>query len=259
MPCLVYCIFADPASPPPETPPGVGAGQVEVIARDGLGAAVSLVPRREASPETANLLAYGKVVEAFHRQRTVIPLRYGCLCQDRTQAAQLLAAGRGQLEPLLAELEGCVEMGIRALLPPGVEGAGPGSAHRPKTVPRAVGGPVPARGCPGPGAAYLEDRLQHHRMLPEPDKAGRVLRERCRAALAGLFVKSLSEGPNPLSGQGDQACRLLSFYFLVPRAKLEAFGQAFAILHRQESARLLLSGPWPPYNFAAPAPGLGRC
>ena len=117
MPFLLYCLFAGQAPPPPHTPPGVGGGEVEVIGLDGLGAAVSWMEEACAAPPLADLMAYSKVVEVFHGQRTIIPLRYGCLCRDRGQAVALLQAGRGRFKPLLAELEGCVEMGIRAILP----------------------------------------------------------------------------------------------------------------------------------------------
>jgi hypothetical protein len=35
----------------------------------------------------------------------------------------------------------------------------------------------------------------------------------------------------------------------VPRAAVEAFRRAARHLHPKESVKLLLSGPWPPYNF----------
>jgi hypothetical protein len=40
-------------------------------------------------------------------------------------------------------------------------------------------------------------------------------------------------------------------FFLVPRPAVDSFRLAFRQLTKSESARLLLSGPWPPYNFVA--------
>ena len=57
-----------------------------------------------------------------------------------------------------------------------------------------------------------------------------------------MCVKSKTEAPSP-------RLPLLSLYFLVDRAVVESFRQAFRRLSEAESARLLLSGPWPPYNF----------
>jgi hypothetical protein len=47
---------------------------------------------------------------------------------------------------------------------------------------------------------------------------------------------------------------LLSLYFLVPGSAVESFRQAFRHLSATEPARLLLSGPWPPYNFVTNNP-----
>jgi hypothetical protein len=42
---------------------------------------------------------------------------------------------------------------------------------------------------------------------------------------------------------------LLSFYFLVPRDAVKHFRQVFLNISQDSAAKLLLSGPWPPYNL----------
>ena len=86
--------------------------------------------------------------------------------------------------------------------------------------------------------------------MPSQDrwtKEYRQAAERCRAQFAGLFVKCTTEAPSP-------RLPLLSLYFLVPRPAVTSFRQAFRQLTETESARLLLSGPWPPYNFVTSGP-----
>ena len=73
---------------------------------------------------------------------------------------------------------------------------------------------------------------------------GRVV-ERCREAFAGLFVKCRAECPSSRTPD-------VALYFLVKRGAVEPVRLAFRRLERGEPARLLLSGPWPPYNFVAP-------
>jgi hypothetical protein len=43
-----------------------------------------------------------------------------------------------------------------------------------------------------------------------------------------------------------------SLYFLVQKGAVDPFRKAFRHIHSNGSARLLLSGPWPPYNFVQP-------
>ena len=70
--------------------------------------------------------------------------------------------------------------------------------------------------------------------------------ERLRGALGGLAESTETDR----CVRADQG--FSSLYFLVKRGAVESFRQAFRRIERAESARLLLSGPWPPYNFVAP-------
>lgn len=250
MPYLLYCLFAGQSPPPLPALPGVGGGEVEVVGLGDMGAAVSWMDAPSPAPPVADLLDYGKVVEAFHEQRTVIPLRYGCLCRDRNQVATLLEAGRGRFVPLLAELAGCVEMGIRALLPREAEAQ---YGSRPKDPPSRAQCASRAKASAHPGSAYLSARLGERQPEARAVRKEDDLPARCRSALDGLFVRSICEGPVKEQGAGGDHHALLSLYFLVPRPKVSAFREAFAAFSQQESAKMMLSGPWPPYNFAAPA------
>jgi hypothetical protein len=176
------------------------------------------------------------VVEALHADRAVLPMRYGCLFGEERQVVELLRLHGGEYAALLRGLDGCVEMGVRVLNAEcGMRSAeyGMGSAE------------CEMRSARSPGTAYLAGRKA---VYAERDRRaqeeGRVA-ERMREAFAGLFVKCRAERPSSLTPH-------VAFYFLVKREAVEPFRLAFRRIERTESARLLLSGPWPPYNFAAP-------
>ena len=97
------------------------------------------------------------------------------------------------------------------------------------------------------GRAYLVDRAAWH--ARESERAGtlRGVVGRLCGALGGL-VESTRVDRSVSPGR-----RLASVYFLVKRTAVDALRQEFRRIERKESVRLLLSGPWPPYNFAAPA------
>ncbi len=153
-----------------------------------------------------------------------------------------------QYQVLLRELEGCVELGLRVLLPeasltadsPGDAGGG-----------REVGEAPPPTGAITPhlGLAYLTARKAHYAAQDRWTGEYRRAADRCLAQFAGLFVKSKTEAPS-------SRLPLLSLYFLVLRPQVAAFRQRFRRLTETESARLLLSGPWPPYNFVTSSPNL---
>jgi hypothetical protein len=246
---LCYCISHHPGPELSAPLLGVGGRPVYQVAHRRLRAAVSRVDRADHTLDLLRVRAYERVVLSCHRQSTVIPMRYGCVVEEESQVIQLLDEHGPQYEAILQELEGCVEMGLRVLLP-----VGPWAAVTPGGPEgcREVAGPHP----PAPGAApdrlglaYLTARKAHYAHQDRWTKEYRQAAEHCRAQFAGLFVKSKMEAPSP-------RLPLLSLYFLVPRPAVESFRQAFRHLARTESARLLLSGPWPPYNFVAGSPGL---
>jgi hypothetical protein len=234
---LVYCILG--AGGEAAMPLGVDGQPVRLIEEGGLGAAVSPVsgPTNGALPDTSRLLAYEGVVEALHRGRAVLPVRYGCLLTDESEVIELLRRHRQAYRSALGELEGCEELGVRILPEDAEEGR---DAPRPEV-------PVSA-----PGRAYLAARRAHYEERDGRSEGQVAAAERCRAAFAGLFVKCKVEYPS--GSHPVFLVPLLSLYFLVKRENLEAFRRAFQALSRGDAARMLLSGPWPPYNFVPTSP-----
>ena len=99
-----------------------------------------------------------------------------------------------------------------------------------------------------PGTAYLASLRA--RIEGEGARSAGAARasEAIREALAGLSRRSVVELPGP----GRE--RLVSLSFLVPRSGLDAFSLAVRDLEGRTPGKLLLTGPWPPYNFAGAGP-----
>jgi hypothetical protein len=212
------------------------------VARRGLSAALSEIGRADLAPDIPKIRAYERVVLSYHHRGAVVPMRYGCVVEQESQAIQLLEEHGPRYEALLLELDGCVEMGLRVLLPPGPWAAViPGGPE----ARREVAGPCPPDPAAAPdrlGLTYLTARKAHYASQDRWTTEYRQAAQRCRDQFAGLFVKCTTEAPSP-------RLPLLSLYFLVRRPVVESFRQAFRQLAESEPARLLLSGPWPPYNF----------
>ena len=273
MSCLLYCIFdcradfkGDSASPNttrclPCDLAGVNRQSVVVIRTNGLGAALSRLadinPSLTPPPETGGgtkpilspplrggelkgreidqLQVYLEVIESFHRRATVIPMRYGSLFEDEFWVVRHLEEQRAHYAKLLEELEDCVEMGIRILNPDAEISSSP--------VPHPDSHSAFSTSYPlNPGRAFLTARKAHYERIERGigDTSGII--ERCRTAFAGLFVKCEVEMPtfHP---------PLLSLYYLIPRDFLRNFRRIFRQISAKESSKLLMSGPWPPYNF----------
>jgi hypothetical protein len=257
---------------------GVDDQPVAHVSNNGLVAAVSRITREDLKPDMSLIMAYKKVVDSFHREQTIIPMRYGCLLKEKKQVSQLLEKNRIQYESLLKKLDGCVEMGIRVLIDDcrltiedlknsELENYDPQSAtesseiQNPCPPSRALrrGGRAKSKML---GRAYLTSRKAHY---AQEDKLGKeidTIIEQHRNAFSGLYVKFKAEYPSTgnlqfsiFNHQFQIPNPLVSLYFLVPRQSVEHFRRVFRRICRGQSAKALLSGPWPPYNFVTHCSG----
>ena len=153
--CLFYCISHNPGPELAAPLPGVAGRPVYQVADRRLRAAVSRINRADLTPDLPRVRAYERVVSSCHRRGTVVPMRYGCVVEQESQVIEMLSAQGSHYEALLQELEGCVEMGLRVLLPSGpwagVTPGGPegcsGGCRASSPRPRGRGGP-PRFGLP---------------------------------------------------------------------------------------------------------------
>ncbi len=235
---LLYSIFRGPWPPGLTLPAGVAGQPVGVVEHQGLGAAVSELAQAGAPADVPSLVAHEQVVEFFFRHRTVIPLRYGALVGERREVTAVLEIHQAEYRALLQALDGCAEMGIQLLLD--------GSPSRAPTDSTAVA-PAQLRSAEPPGASYLLARKHSYRSADRMVERESELVEEISASVAGLFVRRKVERPS--------RDRLLRLYFLVPRAAVECFRRTSRRSSRNQPVKLLLSGPWPPYNFVDGNPG----
>ena len=247
---LLYCIFHTPENQRPETLLGVENQPVVIISNNGLCAAASRLTQSELPLETSQIINYKKVIDAFHQDRTVIPIRYGCLVKRIQHVSRLLESRSNEYGLLLKDLEGCVEMGIRVMVADC--GLRPGGAYAPEGLriaglkKREMKLETRNSKLKTSGKAYLAARKDHYAQEECITEAKNEIAEQFRAALTGLFVKCKVETPPMPNRQSS----MLSLYFLVPGKSIDPFRQVFRNMRRQmETTKILLSGPWPPYNF----------
>ena len=258
--CLIYCIFRSLEFADDKPITGINGHPVSVVSKNGLSAVISRVTHLDLNPDIPQALVYEKVVESFHRDRTVIPMRYGSTCREESQVVRLLDEHRAQYEGLLRELEGCVEMGIRCLLPGNnLRLVPPLSLSMP--APEPTGTDSAAAGDANRlGHSYLVSRKTCYEREERLVKENGAVIENCRMALAGLYVQCKTECSPfrnlypPQAGESAICNPMLSLYFLVPRGSVEAFCEVFKKIQAKLLVKLLLSGPWPPYNFCLVTP-----
>lgn len=276
---LLYCIFSNPNNQISNTLTGVDGQPVVLVENNGISAAVSGTAHSSLEPDVERILAYKSVIESFHRDRTLIPMRYGCLLKDKEQIVRLLAKNQTRYEALLKKLDNCVEMGIRLLID---ESGFPLHTNRQPAAPMNRDFRCTSTGTSG--RAYLAARKIHYGREDKFSREIDAIINQYREGFAGLYVDfkteytftGNSQGCNfsllkkhhnyqalsikPTSPRWHKLRRLnrrsrngfLSIYFLVPRQSVARFRSRFRNLFSGRNVKHLLSGPWPPYNFVMP-------
>jgi hypothetical protein len=162
-------------------------------------------------------LAHERVVEAIMERGPVLPLRFGTQLEREEDLATGLARRRDELLRALEHVRGRVEMGLRVM-------PLPESARETDS-----GGPS--------GRSYLMARAAEQRLA---DRAAHDL----HPPLASLAARSVVR-------QAPAAPAVFVAAYLVDSdrvAELRKLADALAARHEQLHA--VVTGPWPPYNFA---------
>ena len=226
---LLYCVFGSVPQPELGAPAGVEGKPVVVVDHGGLGAAISELGESDSFPDVAAILAYESVVESFFSRQTIIPMRYGCTVRDRSELAAVLDEHRKEYDALLARLDGLVEMGLQVPVD---------DCEVDATVP-----PSRFHDAGRSGASYLSAKKMYYNSADQVvERRDQLVKTLC-LPLSGLFVQRKVELPS-------RGAILLSVYFLVPRTSIEAFRVASQQCLKDGLTKPLVSGPWPPYNFA---------
>ncbi|QRN94916.1 GvpL/GvpF family gas vesicle protein [Archangium violaceum] len=230
---LLYCITGASSTSPVEGT-GVRGGGLRNIVHGGLAAVVSPLEEREwvATPTTAELLEYERIIHSWHAIADVLPMRFGSVLPDEAAVRAHLDEHRATYPRALERVSGCVEMGVRALLP----------------TPPPPSAPVePVKPMSRSGASYLE-ALRHRYSAENRLKDDCAALERAvLTKVAPLCREHRAELSRPRPGEPA----LCSLYFLVPRDRVPAFRAALSPDSGELPAKLALSGPWPPFNFVA--------
>jgi hypothetical protein len=221
-----YCVV------PPGHAPGAGVTGlddkvVELVPIGEVALWVSRLPRPNGS--VAQITAHNKVVEAAVTDEvTPVPLRFGQWLDDD---AALFAAMQDKVVSYgekLRELAGCLEFGIRVLDP-----NAPGGA-------RDVQQPAATSGY-----EYMQALRENSKLAAQRHAAADQVRQQIHNSLQTLVRAEREE-------EARTPHAVITLSHLVARPHFDGYRErARGLREVLPTLRLLLSGPWPPYSFAA--------
>jgi Gas vesicle synthesis protein GvpL/GvpF len=200
---------------------GLGGATLRALDRAGLAAVYSRHRSLRPRPIPELVLEHERVVEGIMARGAVLPLRFGTELASEQQLAAVLAERHDELLRSLDRVRGKAEIGIRMI------------ATR-----SASGDPA----IDPSGRDYLLARVQEHRRSQQAI-------DEVHAGLAALSRASrIRQPPRPAS-------RFAAAYLVDAERVAEFRRQADRLAQRQAGMQLIVTGPWPPYTFAAQEQG----
>jgi Gas vesicle synthesis protein GvpL/GvpF len=197
---------------------GLGDATLERARIDGFDVVMSRIQGKTIEPSDEAVVRHAEVVEALQtRSEAILPARFGHVFSDDDHLLTAVRSKRAQLERGLNRVRGCVEFGVRAVLPECVS---------------ADESPI------GSGREYMGFRLEQ------------ATRRRLLADQIDEPLMRLARGRTRVDHSPPDI--LLTAAYLVPHPMAEAFRlemQGLQALHADLD--VLCTGPWPPYSFAA--------
>lgn len=243
---LIYGIVREQVFSTLEIHEGPGGSPISLVTANGIAAVSTPILKCPSGLDSDSVLAFSRVVAAFHAQGVILPVRYGTCAESEMLLQQWLEKRKRSILAAIQEIDGCEEMGLKAIWSAPELAKDEPSNNRGKQGSDEVQASAPAgtESC-RVGTDYLM------RLRERYDKAATVKQAKARAvetlkdAFSGLFVRfEAEERDDPDRGS-------LSLHFLTLRRDRERFLTAYRELHERWAGALLLTGPWPPYHFAS--------
>jgi hypothetical protein len=231
---------------------GVAGGAVESLTEGDLRVLVSSVPRAEfdEEPLRANLndlewlervaREHEAVLDEALAQTTVVPLRLCTIFDDAEGTRQMLEREGEALRAALTRLEGRQEWGVKLLVDPDRLAASDAPA----------GGGAQDEG----GAAYLARRRQERTARETARGVAAQLVDEVDGALRAIALDAVRLRPQNRELSGHTGDMLLNGAYLLGADQvdeLRATADALQERYAEHGVQILVTGPWPPYNFAA--------
>jgi hypothetical protein len=186
-------------------------------------------------------VAHERVVEHVSSLGTVIPMKLFTLFSSDARAAAELGRSQARLRAVLRRIEGRQEWGVRV----SVDEATARTRARERAQKASEGLAA--------GAGFLTRKRQEHKEVRDIVDLGRTAADEVFEAVAG-YSDETQRRPPVAAEPGLRL--LLDAAFLVPAKRVAAFRESVRKQAERLAAhgyRVVLTGPWPPYNFVAGA------
>lgn len=233
---------------------GIADQPVEIVTEGQVAGVYSQVPSEEfdESELRAHLAdmawvenvarGHEAVLDDLCRRTTVIPMRMCTVYQTEARVREMLSREQTPLQEAIEYLEGKHEWGVQAFF------------HRDRALRPTHGEELDAPGGPtgAAGAAYMQSRRRERDSDEQLEQRVNEAAEEIHDSLEAITADSAINPPQRPEATGRNGAMVLNGVYLVEDSAKETFDEQVRELQSAFSStglELLITGPWPPYNF----------
>jgi hypothetical protein len=234
---------------------GIGEEPIATVTEGQVAAVYSHVPRDEFDESELRThlsdMAWVEKVARGHeavldelcRRTTVIPMRMCTVYQTEARVREMLEREQHPLQETIEHLEGKHEWGVQAVF------------HRDRaSLDAAIGeaADAPGESSGSAGAAYMQRRRRERDAGEQLEQLVTEATQEIHDSLATVSADSALNPPQRPEASGRAGEMVLNGVYLVQDSAKDAFDDRVRELQSTFSStglELLITGPWPPYNF----------
>ena len=238
MKLLLYCVSGAQSVQDSITIKGVQGSDIRFVRTGKLAAVVSEFDSSQGAMDVQSLMIYHDVIDNCFKFGALIPFRFRTVLKDDDEVRRHLEERGTEYESKLEYLTGKTEMGVRLIVE-----KSPKESLNLEIVENDISS------SENPGKSYLAKRKALYGVQESFDAKCESCIEALKMTLKGLFVDLKIEPSTKTATGAQEKETLISVYCLIQKDSVDRFRMAIEELKPSLDAKILMSGPWAPYNF----------
>lgn len=238
MKLLLYCVSGAQSVQDSITIKGVQGSDIRFVRSGKLAAVVSEFDSSQGAMDVQSLMIYHDVIDNCFKFGALIPFRFRTVLKDDEEVKRHLDGRGTEYESKLGYLTGKTEMGVRLIV-----------EKSPKESLISENVEDDCSSSENPGKSYLAKRKALYGVQESFDAKCESCIEALKMTLKGLFVDLKIEPSTKTATGAQEKETLISVYCLIQKDSVDRFRMAIEELKPSLDAKILMSGPWAPYNF----------
>ena len=261
-----YCVFKQEFSKgKTKKIMGINNQPVKLFCQNGLSIAVSHIESEKLEVNIKAITLFRDVVSFYSNSIAIIPMRYGGFFRTENDILQHLTDKSVFYKSMLKEIDGCVEMSIRVYLENNNadklnkvtnENNITDNSIKYENKVKSINKEDNSQNINSKisGKSFLQNRKKHYEAQDNKSTFKNDEIDKLVTSFNGLYLKHKIEiGMRVLKSMinSKEHNNIVSIYFLVHRNNVNKFSKSFIEVSSKYKYKILLSGPWAPFNFVS--------